>query len=786
MVYRLSWLAGAVGVGLALARVDRLLQPTVEGVKWQLAVAVAAIVGAAVTTLMVARGLRGPWVLAGNIVAVGLALLGIAVPHTRWVFLPTAESLEVVGLEVTLVGEVIASGSAPVPALPGLVAIIAVVFWVVGAIVAWGLMSGRPYVAVLVPLVVYVEFSIIDPLPAGRWAVAFVAALGFALLAVAIDQRRLGTGLLVSMNTRRALSRAAPLLGIVTVSAFLVASLVGGRAAAHLVPEDGHADWRSDRGLSGSFFGSIAYNPFVGIRQSLVSLSDTPVFTADVSGDMSPTRLYWRLLTLDAFDGEQWFSTSGDDTTPLEQGLFERSASSFSGPTAQVQAAITIEGLRMDWLPAPYAPVGLSSPSQTVESSVGVRREDASLKLSGLTNRGMAYTVTSDVPRLDPAFSTGLDPDAAGRSLPDAAHFLALPADLDPNIARLAESQVLGWDTDFDRALALESFFRVSGSFAYSTDIEPGHGATDIVEWLFDPESNNYRTGYCEQFATAMAVMARTIGIPSRVVLGFTPGVMNEDGQIVVRDRNAHAWVDLWIPSHGWVRFDPTPRSDGANPSAFDSIMLDVEPYEEMTPDGPDLTLPDEPIVRPEPQPEPDLVTTPDPGSATSEPSEPSWFAGVLRWLPLAAVAALVIGGVPFAKWLRRRKRVRQLEDGEVAAAWQEIVDQLTDLGWNIETGATPAEIARSTAADLVPLAAAHGEASYGPGDAMSPERLAVAVSSFETTRGRLRRGFPLHRRVRAQYRLRSLRRPTAAGGPNGSVRYQSPRSERPPRPDGA
>ena len=63
-----------------------------------------------------------------------------------------------------------------------------------------------------------------------------------------------------------------------------------------------------------------------------------------------------------------------------------------------------------------------------------------------------------------------------------------------------------------------------SDAFRYSVDIDPGHGASDLAAWLLDPESPNHRIGYCENFATAMAVMARTLGVPSRVVLGFTPG----------------------------------------------------------------------------------------------------------------------------------------------------------------------------------------------------------------------------------------------------------------------
>ena len=94
-----------------------------------------------------------------------------------------------------------------------------------------------------------------------------------------------------------------------------------------------------------------------------------------------------------------------------------------------------------------------------------------------------------------------------------------------------------------------------------------------------------------------MAVMARALGIPSRVVLGFTPGSPLDDGRIVVRDRNSHAWVELWMPTQGWVRFDPTPRGDGINPATIENLPFDVEEYIEI----PEADLPELDLSGPDP-----------------------------------------------------------------------------------------------------------------------------------------------------------------------------------------
>src|SRR5690606_17853739 len=146
--------------------------------------------------------------------------------------------------------------------------------------------------------------------------------------------------------------------------------------------------------------------------------------------------------------------------------------------------------------------------------------------------------------------------------------YLELPEDTPTEVRTLARTVTEEGTTTFEKALILEAWLSDRETFTYDLDVDTGHSSLDLAEWLLDPDSNNYRTGYCEQFATAMGVMARTLGIPSRVVLGFTPGDIQQqaDGTdvIVVRERNAHAWVELWLNGQGWVRFDPTPRADGA------------------------------------------------------------------------------------------------------------------------------------------------------------------------------------------------------------------------------
>jgi transglutaminase-like putative cysteine protease len=118
-------------------------------------------------------------------------------------------------------------------------------------------------------------------------------------------------------------------------------------------------------------------------------------------------------------------------------------------------------------------------------------------------------------PSMPASPSSALTGVAASRPRPgDEARYLGLPTDLDPDIFALASATTRGLQTDFEKALALESFFLTPGNFRYSTDILPGHAASDLAAWLLDRNSDNFRTGYCEQFATEMAVMARLLEIP--------------------------------------------------------------------------------------------------------------------------------------------------------------------------------------------------------------------------------------------------------------------------------
>jgi hypothetical protein len=376
--------------------------------------------------------------------------------------------------------------------------------------------------------------------------------------------------------------------------------------------------------------------------------------------------------------------------------------------------------------------VRLSSDVELLSDSYRVR-EDGSVKFDARTYEGLTYRLTSEIPQpdlaalaspngtLSPIFASAVDAGAIDlrpadrRAGPAPSRvldlYLDLPDRMPDEIRKLASEVTAGASTGFERAVLLEAFFRSSGLFRYDATISTGHTSLDLADWLTAPASRNYRTGYCEQFATAMAVMGRVLGIPSRVVVGFTPGTVQQqsDGSelIVVGQRNAHAWVEMYFSGQGWIRFDPTPRADGVNPATTARLGFD-----------PNLFLPEPSELGPQAASgglRPDLTDRLLEEGADPTLGLPSG-AGlrVAGWIapPLGLLGILSL--LPAIKLVRRRRRIRRLREGDITAAWAEITDRLRDLGHRIPVSETPLEVAAGLGAAMVPLAAKYTRAVYG------------------------------------------------------------------------
>ena len=735
MARRLGWLSGIAAIGLALARLARLLQPQVEGPPWPLVLTAAAVLGA--TFAWAARSYRlspGPH-LAIQVLGGAIAVLRITAPGTLWLgFVPTGDTLPLVRAELSFAWEIIRFGAAPVLPVAGLVALLAVVFWSLGALAVIGTGRRLPLLVGVPGLVFYLQLATLDRRPPGTgWLVA-VALVG-ALVLVSLGRFEDSSSGRVRARSGALLPRTSRAVPVATAAVAVIAAVYSSGALAATVPESGVLQWRNQSGVGTGLYGGSSFNLFVGLQQSLISLGEEPLFYATVSDSAPPGQeLYWRLITLDTFDGANWvpsaqsFARQGDSR-------WERPDLAFQGPTVPVAARVRIAGLAQQLLPVLYSPFSLQSDVELIRESFRVR-EDGSIGIDLRSRDGWEYEFQSNIPQpdiaqlaslggdLSPIFQEASERGVFTRSaLPpvfldrpsDIDDYLALPEDTAVSVRTVAREITDEGATRFEKALILEAWLRDSELFTYSPNVSTGHSSLDLADWLLDPESPNFRTGYCEQFATAMAVMARTLGLPSRIVLGFTPGDVEtqSDGSevIVVREQNAHAWVELWMDGQGWVRFDPTPRSDGVNPSlsdvaiGFDPREYVPQPEEIDSGDGQSGT----PGERDPLLPEIDVTAgdaTPDlrPGFGFLLPTWVWWVLGI----------AALLAALPGFKMVRRRRRMTRIRTGDVTAAWEEIIDRLRDLGERIEPSQTPLEIAESTHVDLLPLATMYTAAAYG------------------------------------------------------------------------
>jgi transglutaminase-like putative cysteine protease len=794
MVFRHTWIASTALLGLVILRLTRVFLPTESGMPWQLAALAAAGLGAAITWVALKARLGAVTLLVAHMLLFGLFVFlyvggdisGTAVPP----FGVTGDILS----EVSDALSIFRYASPPVTPLAGIVALASMMVWALSAVAVWGLLNNAPYLSIVPPVVFYLQLAVIDRQSTGMlWTTVLLLLVGGGLAAIAHDQRAGGGHAGHGRQAARIQAFAVPVVAVVAVTAI---SIFATRQAvnAGAVPATGIIDWTNRSGIGGGF-GSVSYNPFIDVKRSLVSNSETPVFAAEVSGDIANNQLYWRLLTMDTFNGKHWYASRGE-LEDLDETDWETDAYEFRGDTVRVTQDIVIARLAEDVLPAAYSPVELASEERIISKTTRVDPADGSLRIDGVTSRGMSYRVVSLIPDvnaralaadesgagLSPLFAAAADegrfqpvptPVVPAEEPRDIERYLQLPRNLDgaAGMRRLAQEITFGLETDYEKALALEHYFRnpdigggtaATDGFEYSTNIPPNERDSDLVTWLMDDTSLGYHKGYCEQFSASMGVLARLLDIPTRTVLGFTPGEVRGD-TIVVKDRNAHAWVEVWLPAQGWVRFDPTPRGDGVNPTTFERTGLsarDLDRY--FTQIGEAARAAAQDPGGANPFADRNLGDGPDPFSGDPGADStngggftlPSWVRTTAIW---AVVGALLLGTVPAIKRRRRKRRLRRLEDGDISAAWAVIVDRLIDSGIGLNGADTPIEVATATEPALHPLATVYSESVYGPEDDLGPTSRETASSSLTATEQQLRSRESRWQRLRRTYRVRSL-----------------------------
>jgi hypothetical protein len=299
-------------------------------------------------------------------------------------------------------------------------------------------------------------------------------------------------------------------------------------------------------------------DPTLDMRRNLDGASDEVLVR--VTGDDDPA--YFRLAALDDFTGNVWevgereedVAVSTDQRLPVPTG-----SQSLTMERVDYVIELTDE-LDTRWLPSVYAPrlIDIDTPWLVDPINLDVRAD------SNDETAGTTYRLSAGIP--NPSAS---QLRAAGPVDDDLAPFLQLPADqqMPSIIEQTAREATAGANGAIEQALALQSWFREDGDYTYSLQQVDGDrnrtGLGAVAAFLED------RVGYCEQYASAMAIMARQLGIPSRVVVGFLRAQRAQQGVWEFRGADMHSWPELYFDGVGWIRFEPTPQS----------VSQDAPPY---------------------------------------------------------------------------------------------------------------------------------------------------------------------------------------------------------------
>lgn len=482
----------------------------------------------------------------------------------------------------------------------------------------------------------------------------------------------------------------------------------------------------------GNGFGT-GLNPLINLGQDLRRADPVTAISYTTN---APGGLYLRLATLDQFNGIAWepdfvFENNGvADGFPAPPGL--------DADVARVEytADIQVQDVSGHWLPVPY-------PAVTVDGVEGDWRFDPEgLVVRSPTDdaRGQDYEVTflgvqPNLAELGTLVTPEVDPG-----------YLALP-DLPEIITQTADA-VAGTGSTYDRAIALQTFF-TNGDFAYSLDapVEQGYDGTGVqvvAEFL------QAKSGYCVHFASAMAIMARAVGIPARIAVGFQPGrrdsLATETLGYTVSSTDLHAWPELYFDGIGWLRFEPTPGRGALPVYSFPDAIDDPEtPQDEG---GESIVAA---TVAPTNAPDTPNGAAVDGDVAVGGPSGPT---PALYLAPLALLGLLLVPAA--ARLAIRWRRMRLVASGSSAsgrdaeAAWAEIRDTAYDHDWVAPDSETPRQLSERLAMvvgpDVVgPMRSGVEAAAYDrPGSA------AMTVQDVDALRRAIASAAALRVRVRA------------------------------------
>ena len=726
----------------------------------------------AITSHVISIAVR--WAGGGLLAATSASMVGFAA--TAWLLFPpttivgdvpiSGSTLSAYGTDLGLAWDQFQSVSAPAEVTAPFLLLLAMVMWTVAFLGDWAAFRLQSPAESLIPgFAVFVFGAFFS---SGEARIITTGALVVASMLVILFHRSSETSRSTAWLGEGAAKRGERSL-LRVGAAILAVTLVGGVSVAQALP--GY-DEPAIENFDPTTWDEpeeprVVLSPLVDIQSRLVDQPDVEVFRVQ-----SPTRDYWRLTSLDVFDGQIWRS----------RGSFQGADGGLEGNLPDGTVVQTVEqtfdvgALAQIWLPAAYEPTDIVDAPDDIELEYEADSGTLIVNRETESSDGLQYTLLSRVPLRDAAGVEAIR--TASDNVPGeiAERYLGLPEDFSPRVTELAQTVIAdaGAESPYDKALALQNFFRDPTLFTYSLEVQSGHGGSQIENFLFEVHA-----GYCEQFAGSFAAMARSIGLPSRVAVGFTPGDFDEaTNEFVVTGKHAHAWPEVWLDGVGWLRFEPTPGRGGPGDEAYTGQQEAQEGNQptSLTEDEDDDAAGAAPITPPTTvnpaRPTPTTVPEIDETAAAPEIStevvggpQSGLIATVSTSLAiLFAIILVLMSPLLYGQWRASRAHAAVNADPRrrIGLAWTNSKTAVQLLGIPVAGSDTAREVAQRVAAQnpdagnsLTTLAATLDNATYSGDDIdtesadaaeqISKDLTAAARESHTTTQWWLRHMNPLN-----------------------------------------
>ncbi len=598
------------------------------------------------------RYARVPLFIAGplSLIALGVGLLNWLAPGTAsFGVIPTIETREALQLVSDEAMEQFRSQRAPVDAISGFVAAAAAGAWISAFIVDWAAMRLRLAFEPVLPAGLLFVFSAV--IGSGQYRILSTLIFGAAVILWTVAHRlsRERLNLWLTADRRRGPSRIAS-----GAALFGAAAVALGVVAGPLLPganETELLDWRNSGDPT-----RVVISPYVSIQSRLVTQTDVELFKVT-----SERPSYYRLAGLDTYENGRWVAKGQEQSE--EDGRLPGLRPS-AGTTQSVTQTFELQNLGGDWLPAAFAPT-------RIEAGTKVNWIGESGSLIVLEGSGEAEDLEYTVESLVPLYTA----DELRRASTEGTQgirrrYLDVPDEVSPVVAQTARQITEGAATDYDRLILLQTYFR---GFDYSVSLSPRNNDDPHGQFLAE------RVGFCQQFSDTFALMARSLGIPSRVAVGFTWGspVAGEPNTWQVTGRHTHAWPEAYFDDLGWVAFEPTPQR--GSPSGTGYTNVDAQQDEPTQPNF-DSTTTTTPLDQPESELPQNSIPTDGPEIALEPVASGTTQTTIgLRWIlgPLALLG--IVFGLPAVRRARlaRRRSSAVSTAQRVDTAWAEVAEAL-------------------------------------------------------------------------------------------------------------